>query len=214
MNDRYVAGGRWLVLTLVWLAYLVGVFVFQRGLTGRTVGTMLTGVAVVGPDGRPLGPAKALLRSVAGVVDYLPCCLPLVGFVTVLASPGPPAGGRHGGRQLRRRQPRGSAVRSSSPVRRCPRLPPWPHPTGTRRNRRSPAAPPVRPLAPGSPGTERAGRVPVAPGAGARGPVWDPERRAYLQWDPTRQQWLQFEQATQTWQQYDAASGRWRPVDR
>ena len=88
VNDRYVQGWPMVVLTLVWVAYLVGVFVVQRGLTGRTVGTMLTGVVVVGDDGRPLGVGKGLLRSVAGVVDYLPCCLPIVGVVTILASPG------------------------------------------------------------------------------------------------------------------------------
>jgi hypothetical protein len=53
VNDRYVAGWPMVILTLVWFAYMVGVFVLQRGLTGRTIGTMLTGVVVVGPDGRP-----------------------------------------------------------------------------------------------------------------------------------------------------------------
>ena len=88
VNDRYVAGWPMVVLALVWLVYMVGVFVLQRGLTGRTVGTMLTGVVTVGEDGRPLGIGKALLRSVAGVVDWLPCCLPLVGLITIYASPG------------------------------------------------------------------------------------------------------------------------------
>lgn len=68
------------------LAYNVGVFVLQRGFTGRTVGTLLLGVAVVGADGRPLGPANALVRSVAGLVDYLPCCLPLVGLITMFVT--------------------------------------------------------------------------------------------------------------------------------
>nr|WP_249419679.1 RDD family protein [Rhabdothermincola salaria] len=68
------------------LAYAVGVFVLQRGFTGRTVGTLLLGVAVVGADGRPLGPANALVRSVAGVVDYFPCCLPLVGLITMFVT--------------------------------------------------------------------------------------------------------------------------------
>jgi uncharacterized RDD family membrane protein YckC len=214
-NDRYVAGWPLAILVVVWLAYMVGVFVFQRGLTGRTVGTMLTGVAVVGSDGRPLGPAKALLRSVAGVVDYLPCCLPLVGVVTVLASPGHRrvgdmaaesyvVGNHWFGRPVELPGPPAPPAPAAIPPDGYPAQPPIP-------------AGPRPPFAPGPP----PGVAPAytaapasAPGAVAQGPVWDPERRAYLQWDPAREQWLQFEQATQTWQQYDAASGRWRPVDR
>jgi uncharacterized RDD family membrane protein YckC len=88
VNDRYLDGWPMAILTLVWLAYLVGVFVLQRGLTGRTVGTMLTGVVVVGDDGRPLGVGKALVRSLAGVVDYIPCCVPLVGIITSATTTG------------------------------------------------------------------------------------------------------------------------------
>ena len=87
LNDRYVSGGPMLVLILISLAYLIGVFVIQRGLTGRTLGTMAVGLITVGEDGTPLGAGRALLRSIAGIVDYIPCCLPLVGIITVLAAP-------------------------------------------------------------------------------------------------------------------------------
>jgi uncharacterized RDD family membrane protein YckC len=52
-------------------AYLVGVFVFQRGQSGKSVGMWSTRVRCVGPDGLPPGRPKALLRSVAGTPDYL-----------------------------------------------------------------------------------------------------------------------------------------------
>ncbi len=87
-GHRYVDGGRRAVLQLVMLAYLVGVFVIQRGLTGSTLGTRLLGLVTVGHDGRPIGPLRALWRSVAGIVDYIPCCLPIVGIVTIFATTG------------------------------------------------------------------------------------------------------------------------------
>ena len=199
LNDRYVAGWPLAILLFVWLAYMVGVFVFQRGLTGRTVGTMLTGVAVVGPDGRPLGPAKALLRSVAGVVDYLPCCLPLVGFVTVLAAPGHRrvgdmaaesyvVGNHWFGRPVELPGPPLPPAPAATPPAGYPAQPPIPAgprpPFAPVPHRGLPRPPPRCP--------------PRPPRRCARARCRDPERRAYLQWDPARQQWLQFDQATQT----------------
>ena len=87
-GHRYVDGVRRFALQLVALAYLVGVFVLQRGWTGSTLGTRLLGIVTVGADGRPIGAGRALLRSVAGIVDYLPCCLPLVGIVTIFSTKG------------------------------------------------------------------------------------------------------------------------------
>ncbi len=87
-GHRYVDGPRRFVLQLGELAYLVGVFVLQRGLTGSTLGTRVMGVVTVGHDGRPIGPLRALWRSVAGIVDYLPCCVPIVGIATIFATTG------------------------------------------------------------------------------------------------------------------------------
>jgi uncharacterized RDD family membrane protein YckC len=242
LNERYVAGWPMVILTLVWFAYMVGVFVVQRGLTGRTIGTMLTGVVVVGPDGRPLGVGKALLRSVAGVVDYFPCCLPIVGFTTVLVTKGHRrVGDLAADSYVVGAEGFGLPVQLPGPP--LPVQPPAPMPAGY------PTQPPVPPAAQPpvawAPQPTFTPPPPVMPHAGDRGPfrppgapdvgpippgglgatpapapapsgteaVWDPERRAYLQWDPARQQWLQFDQASQRWQQYDAPSGRWRPVD-
>ncbi|HEY6531707.1 MAG TPA: RDD family protein [Acidimicrobiales bacterium] len=209
-GDRFVSGWPVVILVLVWVAYLVGVFVLERGLTGRTIGTMLTGLVTVGEDGRPLGVGQALVRSVAGVVDYFPCCLPLVGIATIAATPGHRRVGDIAARShvvgqewfghpivLNRPEPEAPAPPPST----IPASPPIP----------AAATPPVTtsPFAP--PGAPAAGPTPPATDDG---PVWDPERRAYLQWDPARQQWLQYEQATGEWQQYDPGTGRWRPLDR
>jgi len=209
VNDRYVAGWPLAILMIVWVAYLFGVFVLQRGLTGRTVGTMLTGVVVVGPHGRPLGVGKALVRSVAGIVDYIPCCLPIVGFTTVLVTRGHRrVGDLAADSYVVGSEHFGEPVSLPGPPQ--PPEAPVPMPTGY------PAQPPVPPgaqppvaWAPPPPGATSA-----APEPAGTGPVWDPDRRAYLQWDPTRRQWLQFDQAAQEWQQYDAATGRWQDVDR
>lgn len=209
VNDRYVAGWPLAILVLVWFAYLVGVFVLQRGLTGRTVGTMLTGIVVVGPDGRPLGAGKALARSLAGIVDYFPCCLPIVGFTTVLVTRGHRrVGDLAADSYVVGSERLGEPVVLPGPPQ--PAEPPVPMPDGY------PAQPPVPPGAqppvawvPPPTFTPPPRTSPLD-----REPVWDPERRAYLQWDPARGQRLQFDQTAQEWQQFDTATGRWRAVDR
>ena len=88
INGRHVSGGSTLLLFAIFWGYMIGVFVIQRGLTGKTLGTMAMGVVTVSEQGTPLGIPKALGRSAAGIVDYLPCCLPLVGIITIFATKG------------------------------------------------------------------------------------------------------------------------------
>src|SRR5215471_7913492 len=84
VGHRYVGnGGRLIVWGVFWL-YLLLTCVVQRGLTGKTLGTSILGISTVDAEGQPLGVGMALVRSLAGSVDYLPCCLPIVGFVLVL----------------------------------------------------------------------------------------------------------------------------------
>jgi uncharacterized RDD family membrane protein YckC len=78
-------GPAWLMIA-AWLAWSTGIYVVMRGLTGKTPGTAALGVAVVDEHGRPPGIGKALVRSLAGIVDYIPCCVPLVGVITVAAT--------------------------------------------------------------------------------------------------------------------------------
>jgi uncharacterized RDD family membrane protein YckC len=90
VGDRYVSGGTALLLLAIGLTYMIGVFVIQRGLSGRTLGTAAMGLVTVNEQGRPLGVGYAFLRSLAGVVDYLPCCwiFPVVGIITSNATKG------------------------------------------------------------------------------------------------------------------------------
>lgn len=76
------------LLNLIMLAYAIGIFVIMRGLTGKTPGTMLMGIRCVDEQGQPIGIAKGFVRSIAGVVDYIPCCFPLVGLITMFTTKG------------------------------------------------------------------------------------------------------------------------------
>ena len=88
VGSRHISGGTAALVWFIFWAYMVGVFVLQRGITGKTLGTMAMGIVTVNGQGRPIGVGYALLRSVAGIVDYIPCCIPLVGIVTIFASKG------------------------------------------------------------------------------------------------------------------------------
>lgn len=67
-----------LLMLAGWTVYL-GVL---PGLTGWTPGKRLTGIRVVGPDGRPPGAWRGTVRSLLWIVDAFPYVLPgLVGFV-------------------------------------------------------------------------------------------------------------------------------------
>lgn len=70
---------------VVGLAFLL--FVVVQGLTGWTVGKLLTGIRTVKEDGSRPGFAKALLRWLLLAVDALPC-IPLVGGITALTTQG------------------------------------------------------------------------------------------------------------------------------
>ena len=179
----YVAtGGRaWLVLGL-WAAWAVAVHVVLRGVTGRTPGTAAHGLACVDEQGRPPGIGRAATRSAAGLVDYVPCCLPLVGVVTIATTPGHRRVGDlaastyvidrvHAGHQVRVDRPPGTSGREAT---------------------RSAGAPPV------APGT------PPAPW-GSAPPRWDARRHAYVRWDQASGRWLRFDQATNRWLPVDEA---------
>ncbi len=203
---------------LVQLAYLIGVFVLQRGITGRTLGMNAFGLVTVNEQGQPLGPGMALVRSLAGIVDYFPCCFPLVGTITIFTTTG------------HRRV--GDMAAKSFVVARAyagqPIFVPGLHRPCLRRESLRPALRPAVPphgqpyaaahepsrTQPPDPGAARRGRVPRRPPPHRRPPgrrrpppapvdptqpQWDPARNAYIQWDPAGQRWMQFDQATQQW---------------
>lgn len=183
LDDRYAQGWPLLALIALCLAYLIGVFVLQRGLTGRTLGSMLFAFAVLGQDGRPLGIGRATLRSVAGAADYLPCCIPIVGIVTIGATPS--------------HQRIGDLAVGSIVVDARPRSGGGdPHLTDAATTGHDVVS---RPVVPGErlplrPPTSTPGAPPRPPG-----PLWDPSRQAYVLWDERNGGWLQFDEATQQW---------------
>lgn len=209
-GHRYVDGGRRFVLQLFALTYLVGVFVLQRGLTGSTLGTRLASLVTVGHDGQPLGPLRALLRSVAGIVDYLPCCFPLVGIVTIFATTGHRRVGDMAASSLVvDRRLLGTPIRvpglddptggvGAAATAPGPPTAAWAAATTGSTPPVQPYQPPVPPPADAAPlGTASA--TPPPP-ADPTQPQWDAARGAYIQWDQVGQRWMQFDQATQQWQ--------------
>jgi len=75
------------VQIVVSLALFVGYCVLQ-GATGRTPGKALLGVKVVDERGGNPGFGRSLGRTVLWAVDGFPWCLPLVGFILGLSTPG------------------------------------------------------------------------------------------------------------------------------
>ena len=188
-NGRYSDG--WPVVALITIAviYLLGVFVVQRGLTGRTLGSMLFSFLVLGQDGRPLGIPRALLRSVAGAVDYLPCCVPIVGIVTIGATPLHQRVGDLAAGSLVIDARRGIFVGDSDT-----------HETNGIAGARDGSIRPVKAgeQMPGQPPTAQVGAPPRPPG-----PLWDPTRQAYVLWDEVNECWLMFDEAAQQWFRID-----------
>lgn len=170
-----VEGSNSLVLYGVWFLFSFGVYVVWRGLGGATPGTLLLGLRCVNAEGRPPGIGRALLRSVAGIVDYIPCCFPLVGLITILTTPGHRRVGDMAA---------GTYVVDKSAVGRPVQ------PGGTPGAAVGPygtvAAPPAAPAT-------------AAPTAAGGTPQWDPARNAYVLWDATSQVWYRFDDATQQW---------------
>lgn len=187
-DGRYSDGWPVVVLITLSVIYLVGVFIVQRGLTGRTIGSMLFAYSVLGEDGRPLGIPRALLRSVAGSVDYLPCCVPIVGIVTIGATPSHQrVGDLAVGSIVVDARRAGTATDSEGAQNEY---------HGTHMNS-------IRPVAtdetlPSHPPTAVHDAPPRPPG-----PLWDPTRQAYVLWDETNRVWLRFDDDTQQWFRID-----------
>jgi len=196
-DTLYVLEGfRAFVVWAIVLAYFVGVFIVQRGLTGRTLGTMALGIVVVDAQGAPPGIPRALVRSVAGIVDYIPCCLPLVGLITIFTT------GRHqrvgdlaASTFVVDRAFVGQPVGAATPAAATPSL-----------SSGRPVTPPPAPTTPPAPATPVAptptATTPPTAQAGPQ-PQWDPQRNAYIAWDHAAQRWLR----------YDDPTGQWRPIE-
>jgi uncharacterized RDD family membrane protein YckC len=167
-----VRSARVLSFVIAWTA----VFVVAQGLTGATPGKVLAGVRVVDGRGRPPGLGRALVRSVAWVVDGFPYVVPFVGFVAAAADgDGRRLGDRWAGTYVVAVD---HAGQSPFPV-----LHPGdgtaPRPLVTT----APALPAFRP-APTPPPVE---------------PIYDRSRGTYVRWDPDRAGLVEFDERAHEW---------------
>jgi uncharacterized RDD family membrane protein YckC len=84
-----ISGGDALLFFGIFLAVGLLYWVVLQGLTGATLGKVVTGIRTVGRDFRRAGIGRALVRQLVGIVDYFPYFLPgLVGFILSLSTRG------------------------------------------------------------------------------------------------------------------------------
>ena len=150
----------------------IALFVVLQGLTGWTIGKLLSGVRLVKGDGQRPGIGRALVRWMLWIVDSLPF-LWLVGLITSLSTTG------------HRRV--GDMVAKTFVVRKDAAGHPVLIPGLT-----------TPPAAPGSEWTTAGAAIPAAPVA-KHGPQWDEARGTYIQWDPDQSAWMQWDDGTKVW---------------
>ncbi len=173
------------LLNVLLLGYMIGIFVIIRGLSGRTPGTLMMGLRCVDGQGQPIGIGMALVRSIAGIVDYIPCCFfPLVGLIAMFTT--------KGHRRVGDMAAKSFMVEGSHqgpvvlPGVASPAAPAYGTPAGTAYG---------DPTAYGAPFQQTA-----SPGAPAAGDAqWDPQRSAWIRWDAAQGSWLQWSDQTQQW---------------
>lgn len=83
-----ITGGTALLFFLLVLVLGFLYWAVLPGLTGWTVGKLVTGIRVVGQDGSlPAGVGRNLVRQLMGIADYFPYFIPgLTGFIVALAA--------------------------------------------------------------------------------------------------------------------------------
>lgn len=83
----YLDSGAFAAVTVVAMAYWIGMFVVLQGLTGRTTGKLVARICTVDAAGRPCGIGRATARWLFLVVDAFPYFVPmLVGFIVTVSS--------------------------------------------------------------------------------------------------------------------------------
>jgi uncharacterized RDD family membrane protein YckC len=201
--------------TLAFWGLSFGMLVVLQGLTGWTIGKLLTGIRVVRDDGRPPGLLKALVRWLLWVLDGFPYIVPLVGFITALTTVGHRrVGDMAAGTYVVRSSAAGSPVvvpgltAPPPPAGYAPGVP-WatttPPAQPSDAGWGSPSAPSTSWGAPGSPTPPSptppapSATPPASPAAAAPGPQWDEARGTYIQWDPAQGAWLQWDESGRAW---------------
>jgi len=194
--------------------------VLLQGLTGWTIGKLLTGIRTVKADGSACGIPRAAVRSALWLVDGQPCGIPAVGFITGLTTQGHRRVGDMGAKTfVVRRGAMGSPIivpgltapPPPGPSVAPPGAPVWTPPTAPPAPNGAawlpppvdaPDSPPVAPPTAASPPPPSWGEVPPAAAPappGVEAPHWDEERGAYIQWDPDEAAWMQWDDPGQRW---------------
>ncbi|MGE3621354.1 MAG: RDD family protein, partial [Acidimicrobiia bacterium] len=90
IGDRayFITGSKAAAVSGIGLVASFAYHVVLQGLTGATLGKLVTGIRTVREEGTPPGIGKAALRWVLLLVDGFPYFVPLVGFVCALTSSG------------------------------------------------------------------------------------------------------------------------------
>jgi len=182
LTERFY--GVWALVSLVNLVVL-------QGLTGASVGKLLTGLRVVRSDGRTAHIGWAALRWIVLIVDSFCCFLP--GAVLVFST--------KGHRRL------GDMAASTFVVSRRDVGQPVVVPGVTGPQYADPsawsgAAAPGWASPPAGPGWG-APVPPSAPAPTGDGPTWDEARNTYIQYDRNNGQWVQ----------WDDGANAWKPID-
>lgn len=189
-NDNEASAGNFAFLGLAFL-----LFVVVQGLTGWTVGKLVTGLRTVKEDGSTVGIGKAFVRWLLWVVDVLPC-FGLVAAITALTTKGHRRVGDMAAKTfVVRAGAAGSPIVvpgfTAAPTGFSPMTnagPGVPGGWGT--------PPPAGPT--GAWSTPPPAAAPT-PAPSTTGPQWDAARGTYIQWDPAQGRWLQWDEATRTW---------------
>jgi uncharacterized RDD family membrane protein YckC len=197
VDDRvYFSDGAGGATWAVYWGATFGMFVILQGLTGWSIGKLVTGIRVVQEDGRPAGIVKALVRWLLWIVDAFPYVLPLVGFIVGLST----VGHRRVGDMVAKTFVVSSSAAGSPIV--VPGLtasPPvgstgaWGVPPPTATGATTGWGQAVDPSSAGW-----AAPTP-APTPTADAPQWDAARGTYIQWDATQGTWMQWDEAAKTW---------------
>ena len=177
--------------SLAFFGLSIVLLVVVQGLTGWTVGKLLTGLRTVKADGSAPGIWKAFVRWVLLIIDMLPC-IPLVGFICALTTQGHRRVGDMAAKTFV------VGARSAGQPIIVPGLtapPVAPATYGAPGAWSTPGAPPA------GPGWSPPGQAPTAPPAPSSGPApqWDEGRGTYIQWDVAAGHWLQWDETTRSW---------------
>lgn len=194
VNDRvYLSDGADGGATALYWGGTFLLLVVVQGLTGWTIGKLITGIRTVREDGRAPGLGKALVRWVLWVVDAFPYVVPLLGPIVALTT--------KGHRRVGDMVAKTFVVRSRAAG--APIVVPGltgPPPTPMAYSTAGPWAGTAVPASGDPTATGWAAPGAASPSApGSSGPQWDPARNTYIQWDPAQSQWLQWDEAARTW---------------